>query len=95
MILLALSAGCETDTPCGQQITARVYDRGRACLSDYAFVGCRHQEGSCPPASTYAVDGQNHCYWFRDLCLPAGFTRVPDGDTRCPPYAPFPPDCPP
>jgi hypothetical protein len=83
--LLVALAGCGGDTSaCGREVTARLYDKGRGCLEDFKKVGCVETGTSCPAATTYAVDGDGRCFWFRDLCVPSGFTRVSGEDSRCP-----------
>jgi hypothetical protein len=78
---------------CRERISARLYDESGTCLQEWQPVGCNPNQGSCPAASTYAVDGAGRCFFFRDLCLPAGFTRVIDSD-RCPSPAAQVADCP-
>ncbi len=83
-LLLAIMAPLVSCDDCGDQITAQLYDRDRACLGAWQAVGCNPNKGSCPAATTYAVDETGRCFFFRDLCVPTGFVRVTDADARCP-----------
>ena len=69
---------------CSAKLSGRLYDKDRACLQGWQPVGCNPNQGSCPAATTYAVDAAGRCFFFRDLCVPTGFTRATDSDTRCP-----------
>ncbi len=93
VLLLQLAAWAAREN-CQAQILARPYNKEKACLGDWQPVGCNPYTSSCPAADTYAVDQSGQCFYFRDLCIPTGFTRVDDVDAGCPtPGTPLP-NCP-
>lgn len=92
--LTVMLANCVEDgATCGRDVTARRYDMAQGCLGAFEKVGCVGEDTSCPAAATYAVDGDGRCFWFRDLCLPPGFTRA-SADDRCPASPAAPMMCP-
>src|SRR5882724_5845043 len=80
---------------CREKISARLYDESRTCLQDWQPVGCNPNQGSCPAATTYAVDGAGPMLLFPRLVSSGRFvTRATDSDTRCPSPAAQVADCP-
>jgi hypothetical protein len=93
-VTLMIVAGAFLHCASNRDIDARLYDSAGMCLGPPLTVGQLPVDRSCPPASRYAVDKDGRCFWFRDLCIPAGFTVADEADTRCPiPKVPAP-DCP-
>ena len=89
---LAVVLGGACSHPCGTELIARRYDSAMACLEPFAVVGCTDAT-SCDDSLTFALDGRGQCFFFPDLCLPAGFTAVNSTDARCPATSPTPPAC--
>jgi hypothetical protein len=94
-LLAALDGGCDSEPESLRDVTARPFDESRMCLGDFQVVGSIENDIGCRPATTFAIDRMGRCFWFRDLCLPDGFSRVMDSDSKCPPSGALLPDCPP
>ena len=53
-----------------------VTDTGASCWTEVASasVGCRADDGECPPVEAYAADPEDgSCWAFTEGCVPAGW----------------------
>ncbi|MEO8602095.1 MAG: hypothetical protein ABI629_05920 [bacterium] len=89
MLLMMAGCGDGSDTtikvdcsPGEVEIVGHRYRAARQCLErEGTTLGCKPAERLCPQLVTYAVDDNERCYRFDNLCLPDNFTRKPCGAT--------------
>ncbi len=59
------------------------YDSVNKCMAGTEEVGCVATT-SCDDSVAWAIDTQERCFFFTNLCIPSGFTILQFQDTRCP-----------